>query len=649
MGTAKGSILVVDDENFNLLTLNKILTPAYRVFTAKSGEQALKLLEMNLPDIILLDVVMPGMDGFDMIAQLKAEERTARIPVIFITGLDNEVDEEKGFLLGAADYIRKPFKEAIVKARITTQMRIVRQMRLSEDDLLRMSSVSDSSPQFMVFINADGRIEYMNPAVSQISGYSREEILSQGLELFFSDENSRKLHMEYLRGAAERRNHNFEMELIRKNGEIRVLSFSTFASVLHNGEMGTGMTGSDITEMKRIEGELIQAKVQAEYYNKAKTNFLSRMSHEMRTPMNAVMGMTSIARTARDDARRTYCYDRIEQASAHLLRIIDDILDMSRIEMGTFVLAERKFSFNAAMESVVVGASRFAAAKGINFEVFIDEKIPDRMTGDPNRLKQALGKLLDNAVLFTPEKGVIALSVHRLEDAAGKCVVRFEVSDTGPGMSDETLLRLWDAFEQADNTITRAHGGTGLGLPITKHIIEAMEGTIRVDSTPGKGSRFEIVARFSYEVDQVAVAEGAHDGPTLPLMTGKRILVVDDVDMNREIVQALLNDSGALLDMAADGAEAVRKFSENHYDVILMDLHMPVMDGFEAARRIRALGIPGADVVRIIALTADTGGDVLARCLEAGMNDHLGKPVEPATLTDMIEMQLAAVSKTRAA
>jgi CheY-like chemotaxis protein len=335
--------------------------------------------------------------------------------------------------------------------------------------------------------------------------------------------------------------------------------------------------------------------------------------------------MTAIARTAEDKNRRSDCFDKIENSSRHLLDLINDILDMAKIDSGNFDLAPQKFSFGAAVEQVITQITAAAEEKKQNFTSKIDPAIPDSLIADERRLKQVLINLLSNAVKFTPEKGVISFSAVKMSSAEGACAIRFEVQETGIGISDETKKRLWNAFEQADNSITRSHGGTGLGLAITKQIVQMMDGTIEVESEAGKGSRFICTVRLKVNSNPAADAGSGDASPSS--LTGRRILVVDDVEMNREIVFAILEDTGAVPESAQDGREAVEMVSKNKYDIVLMDLHMPNMDGFEATRHIRASGLKGTDTLPIIAVTADTGGDVVSRCLEAGMNGHLGKPV----------------------
>jgi PAS domain S-box-containing protein len=635
----KYSVLAVDDESANLATLNQILFSEYTVFTAKSGEQALKFVSSIRPDCILLDIIMPDMSGFTVLKELKKNPETCDIPVIFITGLTDADDEEKGFALGAVDYITKPFKSIVVKARIHTHMKNATRLNMVEDDLIRISSIVEGSPQFVLYLNASGKIEYMNPAVSDLSGYTHEELSAEGLGLLLTAEDLRRLNEEYLPTALGCHQFDFEMPIKRKNGEERILTASSFTAVLHSGEVGIGITARDDTELKNMQRELFEAKerteqalAQAEFYSKAKSDFLSRMSHEMRTPMNAVIGMTNLARTAEDRERREYCLDKIGESSSDLLHIIDDMLDMAQIDTGKFDLTAHEFHFEEMLRTLSAAITPHAEAKKQIFTLTIEAGIPELLVADDRRLRQVLANLLDNAVKYTPEKGVIHLSVGKVgEDDAG-CTLRFEVQDNGVGISAEQCERLWGAFEQMDNSITRKHGGVGLGLAISKRIIEIMGGDIRLESEVGKGSRFIFTIKAGKLKQDDESSTGKENTAGAADMAGCRILIVDDVELNREILLTLLEDTGAILTCAADGAEAVHMFSETGSDLILMDLHMPGMDGFETTRQIRASGLPNAASVPIIAVTADTGSDVFAKCMEAGMNDQMTKPVDVSIL-----------------
>jgi PAS domain S-box-containing protein len=568
---------------------------------------------------------------------------------------------EKTFLWDHLTASGKPFPAEITLRRVKWKDRYcvvgyvhnLSEVRDLQDDLTRIVSIVEGSPQFVLYINTDHVIKYMNPAVFDISGYTKEEFLVHGMGLILSAEDLRRLNEECLPAAIEHRNFSFEMNITRKNGEKRILNFSAFAAKLHSGEVGVGLTARDITDMVCMQRELIEAKEKAEramqqeqYYNKAKSDFLGRMSHEMRTPMNAIINMADIAAGA--EHQELYLR-KIGDSARLLMGIINNILDMMKFENGTFDLAPKVFNFSEMLRRVTEKNRVFAEEKHQRFTVNLIGDLPHMAAADEERLEQALCNLLGNAVKFTPEHGAVEFSVRKLHEDDVMWELCFEVRDTGIGMSGEQQKRVWQAFEQGDNGISRRYGGTGLGLSITKGIVELMDGSIHVVSEPGKGSCFVCTIRVgkpasSPENTAASAPESAvQDSRDAPAggpvnFAGKRVLLADDVEINREIILALLEDKGMLIDCAANGCEALDTFTGNSgvYDIVLMDLHMPVMDGFEAARRIRRSGIPGSDTVPIVAVTADTGGDVIAQCRKAGMDGHIGKPINPDALLETI-------------
>ncbi|MDR1903272.1 MAG: response regulator [Treponema sp.] len=642
----KYTILAVDDENANLLMLNRILSPDYTICIAKSGAEALRLAVDYMPDIILLDIVMPGMDGFEVLRALKESETLKDVPVIIITGLDNSDNEEKGFTLGASDYITKPFKAVTVKARVKMHIKKAVKLNMIEDDLVRISSIVEGSPQLILYMSLNGKIEYINPGAVETTGYTKEEIISGGLPLFIGPEELSTIRQDYLNSLTKEGHISFELPIRRKNGEESILSVSAFAAELHNGESGVGITARDQTVLKKAQRELLEAKkrieqalLQAEYYNRAKSDFLSRMSHEMLTPLNAILGMTNIARTTSQEEKRLYCLDQIDDASHHLIDNINDMLDMAHIDAGNFDLFDQEFSLQNLIRELSESFAQDIKEKDIHFNIYVAAGTPDMLIADVRRLRKVLSHLIKNAIEYTPRLGGISISVSQHGEYSDGIILRFEICDNGVGISEEMKERLWVVFEQADNSITRRHGGIGMGLAISRRIIEMMGGSIQVESESGKGTRFI----FTIKAELQAGMPGLHLQPAdqKPLLAERRILIVDDVELNSEIIAAMLEDFGPALEYAKDGEEAVARFLQNKYDFILMDLHMPGMDGFEAARRIRASGRPGCESTPIIAVSADTGDEAVQKSREAGMNDYINKPVEMESLLSVISRYLS--------
>jgi signal transduction histidine kinase/ActR/RegA family two-component response regulator len=375
---------------------------------------------------------------------------------------------------------------------------------------------------------------------------------------------------------------------------------------------------------KELEIQSAVAKVASQ----SKSDFLARMSHEIRTPLNAIVGMTAIAKKSAESEKTAASLNEIVTASNHLLGIINDILDMSKIESGKFVIAQEPFNLQDAIKEVVELIEPRCAEKQIRF-IFDYEKLPDTgVLGDKLRLKQVIINLLGNAVKFTPQNGEIDLLLTVNAETSEEITITFGVKDNGIGMTESQLAKLFTPFEQADKTIAARFGGTGLGLAISQNLVSQMGGVITVQSAEHQGSLFT----FTLALRKTGrVLTNIHEEGFAPDLSGKRILLVEDIEINRMILTELLEDTHVQIDEALDGVEAVDRFSgseEKYYDLILMDIQMPNMDGYEAAKKIRGLPRNDAQTVSIIAMTANAYREDIENALKAGMNGHIAKPID---------------------
>ncbi|MFH1658968.1 MAG: PAS domain S-box protein [Pseudomonadota bacterium] len=505
---------------------------------------------------------------------------------------------------------------------------------------------------------AAGKVD-RNERWAVMLGYTHSEIQHTVMQWTdFIHPEDRERAWDSIKAVIEGRSnmHQLEYRMLHKDGSIRWILDQ--ASVMQRDADGRPVrmcgTHTDIAARKQDELELLQhrhhlqqlveaqtrelrvAKEAAETANVAKSAFLANMSHEIRTPLNAITGMTHILRCSVLTPEQADKINKIENAGSHLLRIINDVLDLSKIEAGKFALEDAPVHLEAMLDNVALLLGQKARDKGLRFSIET-ASIPHHLHGDATRLQQALLNYVANAIKFT-EHGHITLRVNEEAQADKTTTLRFEVEDTGIGIAPEALPKLFSAFEQADNSTTRKYGGTGLGLAITRKIAEVMGGTAGVTSTPNQGSTFwftVVLKKSPHSAEEAAKARLEPVEQTIQRdHVGKRILLAEDEPINREIAQALLEDVGLQIDLAENGREAVEKSRSGNYDVILMDMRMPVLDGLDAAREIRQL--LGHQTPPILAMTANAFAEDKDQCFEAGMDDFISKPVMPEVLYETL-------------
>ena len=485
----KHSVLIVDDEKSNIIELTDILEAEYDVFALKDSRKAVETALRINPNVILLDIVMPYMDGYEVITSLKRNKKTNSIPIIFITALDSIEAEEKGLSLGAADYITKPFHAAIVKMRISNQIKILehdiikKHEKLVSNTLSSMESILNSlNTSIYVTVPDTGELLFVNTHMRK--GFGIEDLDITGkfcYELFRNDTDKMCSFCPCIRLKAEPDSiivwdeYFPEIDLHMRHSDCLINWY--------DGRNVHLQHAVDITELVKASEKSLSA-------SKAKSEFLANMSHEIRTPLNAIVGMTTVGKREKNTDKKDYSFGKIEEATNHLLVIFNDILDLAKIEAKKMELLHEEFKVSEMIDKVLAVSSVNADAKNQELIVNICKKVPSTVVGDNQRLSQVILNLLSNAIKFTANDGIVKLEVFLNEKTADYYVLRFEVTDNGIGIPAQYQSRLFDAFEQAESGTTRKYGGTGLGLAITKNIVEAMGGEIWVESESGKGAKF---------------------------------------------------------------------------------------------------------------------------------------------------------------
>jgi len=509
----KPRILIVDDMKSSLLHMKQILVKKenYQVATAENGLSALRKAKAQKLDLILLDVVMPDMSGFEVCRELKKMPQTCDVPVIFLTSKNDSASILEGFECGAVDYVLKPF--------------------LAEELIART-----------------------------------------------------KVHIQ----------------------------------------------------LNRIQNQLLLAKEKAEMATNAKSLFLANMSHEIRTPMNGVVGMVEALKSTQLTEEQQEFLEIIDISSDNLLSVINDILDFSKVEAGQIEFENTTFNIHDSIEEVIKMISFKTNQKDLYLNFNFDRKIPEFLIGDPLRIKQILINLINNAVKFTTDGGITVYC--KLVSLVNKTIeIKINVIDTGIGISPEVKGKLFKSFTQADASTTRKYGGTGLGLAISKSLTKMMNGEIGVDSVEGKGATFWFTIKLKTTSEESIIEEFENEdiGKSKKSL---HILVAEDNSINQRVAQYNLEKLGHKIEIAENGELAVKMFESNNYDLIFMDIQMPIMDGLDATKKIRSIELKAGKTkkIPIVAMTANTLKGDKENFMNAGMTDYIGKPFKANELSTLI-------------
>ncbi|OOY54708.1 hypothetical protein BOW11_11260 [Solemya velum gill symbiont] len=524
--------------------------------------------------------------------------------------------------------------------------------KLADQNLRKLSQAVEQSPESIVITNLDTEIEYVNEAFIKAAGYSREEAIGQNPRILNSGKTLQKTYTEMWGKLTQGESWSGEFINQRKDGS-EYIEFAIISPLRQPGGSITHYVAvkEDITEKKRLVKELEDhrhhledlveirtralaiARQQADAANEAKSAFIANTSHEIRTPMNAIIGMTHLAlNTELDDVQANYISKAHSSANA-LLSLLNDILDLSKIEADKLELERVDFNIREVLNSNLSIIKTSAVERGISLSTDIASDIPEHLLGDLSRLGQVLLNLLSNALKFSSEGDEVSVTVSLQEKNEQDYVLNFSVKDTGIGISSKEQKKLFQPFSQADSSTTRKYGGTGLGLIISKKIVEAMGGEIGIESEPGVGSNFHFFVRLDKQLEDSKTEKGLSRKAVIDVadarekLKGARLLLVEDNEVNQELASIILSMNGIDTEVASNGQEALKILARESFDGVLMDCQMPVMDGYEATRRIRAQeqfrDLP------VIAQTANAMKGDKEKTLDAGMNDNITKPITP--------------------
>jgi PAS domain S-box-containing protein len=498
-------------------------------------------------------------------------------------------------------------------------------------------SLIEASLDPLVTISSEGKITDMNEATVNIIGASRQKLIGTDFFDYFTEPD--KAREGYQQVFSKGFVADYPLTIRHTNGKLTDVLFNGSVYKDDRGNvLGVVVVARDITEQKRIATELVEAKVFAELAThiaeeavKAKQQFLSNMSHEIRTPMNAIIGFTNVLLKTELSAKQIEYLSAIQMSGDALIVLINDILDLAKVDAGKMVFEETPFKLSASISAMLHLFEPKIQEKNLALVRQYDRTIPEVLVGDPVRLHQIILNLVSNAVKFTDE-GKITIDIRLLNEDKENVVIQFSVGDTGIGIPESKLDNIFENFQQATSSTSRIFGGTGLGLAIAKQLVEAQGGTLNVDSKLGVGSTFSFTLGFKKTTAKVE-SEIVEEIKSAPENSGIRVLVVEDIALNQLLMKTLLDDFGFDQDMAGNGKIAIQKLQSNQYDIILMDLQMPEMNGFEATTYIRNTL---HSTIPIIALTADVTTADLDRCRAVGMDDYIAKPVDERVLYNKI-------------
>lgn len=655
----KTRVLLVDDQPANILALRAILEPLdVELIEARSGEEALKLLQTIDVAVVLLDVQMPGLDGFETARLIRSRQKEPSTPIIFLTAFeDPKFSVEAAYRLGAVDYLVKPIVPTILQAKVAffaeffQKTELLRKLRYQErekgeESEARKDAILETALDCVISIDHESHILEFNPAAERTFGYRKQEVLGRPMPEIIIPPRLREPHYRglarYLKtGEGPVLGKRIEITGMRADGSEFPVELAIVAHGSRDAPIFTAYL-RDITDLKRAaqERETLLAserasRDEAERAGRMKDEFLATLSHELRTPLNAILGYAQLVRLSNmGKADLDEAVAIIERNANLQAQLIDDLLDMNRIVSGKLRLHLQPVDVAEVIDAAASTVQPSLDAKGIRLEKFIDASA-GKVQGDPVRLQQVVWNLLSNAIKFTPKGGCVQVTLQRVDSQ-----IDIVVTDNGEGIAAEFLPHIFDRFRQADASTTRAHSGLGLGLSIVRHLVKLHNGQVRAESAGlGQGSKFTVTLPL-YEEESAADQGCPEASPTArterkPDLAGIQALIVDDEQDGRALVKRLLEDRHAVVETACSAEEAMRLIQTRKFDVLISDIAMPVEDGFQLLRRVRQR--PGDNQqIPAVALSAFARSEDRRRAVREGFQRYLSKPVHADELIAVI-------------
>ncbi len=623
-------ILIIDDIKENLVTLQMNMRALnVEIISAQSGKEALIQIKQHDFAVMIIDIQMPEMNGFQTAERIRQGRRNRHTPIIFLTAVFHDQNSiYQGYRSGAVDYITKPFNREILLSKVRVFLDIDRIKSELTESRQQFQSIVQDQTDLICRTDKDLKIVFANRAFLVAFAKTFESLKGDNV-LDWADEDDKvklknAIKMLSPTNALVKINHKINVSRSRHilvSSIIRALFDSDFEL------MGYQMVMRDITTEVKSQESLNEAIKEVDVANKSRLQFVANMSHEIRTPMNSILGLLDVLSDTQLDSDQRETLDVVQHSAKNLLTLLNDIVDFSKIDSNQITFVSDWFALEEALNKTVKLLQAKAKENNNILKLELDQDVPKMVKGDHTRLGQILINLLNNALKFTSD-GTVELRVQKETPIHMMVNIKFTVSDTGMGISESIIQNIFNVYDQGDPEITRQFGGSGLGLAISKSLCEKMGGEISVKSKIGEGTEFT----FTLPMETKAKEEMSPDNRKI------NVLVVEDNLLNQRVVGTTLQRNGYKFDVAENGKVAFEKYKAGHFNLIIMDIQMPVMDGYESTELIRKFEKehPERKRTNIIALTANATIEDRKKCEEVGMDDYMTKPFRFKELTEII-------------